>query len=159
MSALPIVRPTADTVLLFHPETGEQIELATAPVDDLAFLRDLIRQAEEDQRVAKQELDAELHRRMDRDNTLTLKVPGWEITGKSALTSEWDADQLKDALADLVEAGELSEDAARRALKPVVTLKPAAGELKKLAARFPTVEACRSEVPQARRATVKKGPA
>ena len=159
MSHLPILRPSADEVVLFHPETGEQVDLLAATVDDLAYLRDVIRAAEEDQRIAKQALDLELHRRMDRDNTLTLKVAGWEITGKSATTFEWDVNALEAALKGLVDEGDLSDDAARRALKPVITLKPMAGDLKKLAARFPVVEGCRAEVPQARRATVKRGAA
>lgn len=154
--SVPIVRPTADTVLLFHPATGEQIDLVAAAVSDLAELRDLIRQAEEDQRIAKQALDAELHRRMDFEDLLTLHAGGWTITGKPAVSAEWDIDKLEVELKALVDAGDLSEEAARRALKPVVTHQPMAGALKKLVARFPGVGACRVDVPQARRATVKK---
>ena len=165
MTGVSIMRLAADEVLLFDPDTGEQIDLAVPPgelalmVTTLAKLRERIRDAEEDQRIAKAALDAALHAVMDFESTLTLRADGYEITGKSATTFEWDVNALEAALKGLVDEGDLSDDAARRALKPVITLKPMAGDLKKLAARFPVVEGCRAEVPQARRATVKRGAA
>ena len=153
---LPILRDTADSVLLFDPVTGEALDLAVAPLDTLAELRDLIRNHEEDQRIAKAQLDAELHRRLDLENTLTMYVDGWKITGKAAETVEWDTDALAATLQELVDDGHLTEDAARRALEPVLTLKPHAGELKKLAAKQPAVAACQRTVPQTRRATVRR---
>jgi NAD(P)H-hydrate repair Nnr-like enzyme with NAD(P)H-hydrate dehydratase domain len=156
---LPILRETADTVRFFDPN-GEEITLADAPTELVAWLRDEIRTAEEDQRVAKQTLDAELHRRMDYDNTLTLRAPGYTITGKAPEAIEWDAEALKAVLSGLVDAGLLSDVAARRALEPVLVLKPHAGELKKLAAKTgpvgDAVSGCQRRVPQARRATVKR---
>ncbi|CAA9323630.1 MAG: hypothetical protein AVDCRST_MAG68-2108 [uncultured Gemmatimonadetes bacterium] len=156
MSALPILRETADTVRLFDPATGEELVLADAPLETLAEVRELIRADEENQRLAKQALDAELHARMDRENTLTLHVDGFDITGKPAEVAEWSVEELRVELERLVTDGVLSEEAARKALRPVVVLKPQAGELKKLAGRFETVAACRRMVPVARRATVKR---
>lgn len=157
--SLPILRETADVVRLFDPATGEELDLAEAPVATLAELRDAIRAGEEDQRIAKQALDAELHRRMDFENTLTLRIDGWVITGKPADAVEWDVPALKAALEQLVAADVISEDAARRALEPTVVLKPRAGELKKLSTK-PAVAgvfaSCRRVVPQPRRATVKR---
>lgn len=158
--SLPILRESADTVRFFDDVTGEEIHLPDAPTDVVAELRHRIRDTEEDQRIAKQTLDADLHRRMDFHNTLTLRTDEWVITGKSAETTEWDTDQLQSALSALVGAGLISEDAATRALQPVVTLKPSAAELKKLAGKpgpvGDAIRACQHSVPQARRATVKR---
>ncbi|HXH35722.1 MAG TPA: hypothetical protein VNJ54_15170 [Plantibacter sp.] len=165
MSGLPAVipsgkviisRPEADTVLLFDEETGELVDMAGATVEHLAAIRAQIMDDEDDQKAAKRALDWELHRRMDEDNKLTLHAAGWEITGKAEKTAQWDLVALETALAELVDDGKLTQDAARRALKPTVVLKPAARDLDKLAKRFPAVEACRTEVPQARRATVRR---
>jgi polyhydroxyalkanoate synthesis regulator phasin len=154
--SLPILREHADTVRLFDPATGEEVDLESASLDTLAELRDLIREHEENQRLAKQQLDAEIHERLDRENTLTARVGEWLITGKAAETTEWNTEALATILEELVDDGKLSEDAAKRALEPVLTLKPRPGELKKLADKFTEIRACAHRVPQIRRATIKR---
>lgn len=154
--SLPLVRESADVVTIFDPETGLEVDLRTAPLATLADIRDRFRDVEDDQRIAKQMIDHELHVRADRENTRTLRADGWEVVCSASEKAEWNVEELRVALEQLVAAEELTEDAARRALKPVVTLKPVAGELKKLAARFPSVAECSVMVPQARRASVKR---
>ncbi len=154
--SLPIVRESADVVRIFDPSTGIEVDLANDAAEVLAVVRDAIKEAEDTQRIAKQELDAELHRRMDRANTLTLHLDGWEIKGKPETKAEWDPDALAVVLGELVEAGELTESAAREALKPTIVLKPMAGKLKKLGERFPDVAGCCEQVLQTRYASVKR---
>lgn len=126
MSNLPILRESADEVRIFDPVTGAEIDLAEAPDEQLAELRDLIRDAEEEQRLAKQAIDAEVIARMDRAAKWTLRAGGFEMTAPSpALKNEVvDAAALHAALMVFVDDGLLSVEAVDAAVQQVLTFKP-----------------------------------
>lgn len=146
--------PAARTVL--HPATGEVLDLEAADNVDLA-----------DQRIGAVELrrlldeftatlDAEVIRRMDHENTLTLRAGPWKMTGDGTEVTTWDSAQLSLELEALVQAGRLARGAAQKALEVVVSYKPKAAELKKLAKHADpevrtAVEACRTVGPNPRR--------
>ncbi len=143
------------------PVTGEVLDLSTAGTAELAEVRDDALDYERQLRTFKHQLDEELHRRMDFEGSLTLRDGPWEIKGKAPTTTQWDVTKLRATLEDLVRAGHFSARAAEKLLRPEVVLKPQAGKLNTIMRTMPgpvrdALEACREEVPQERRASVKR---
>lgn len=133
MSALPILRETADTVRLFDPADGSELILADTDTATLAELRDLIRETEEDQRLAKQALDAELISRMDRAATWTLNEGGFKITAPSpAPQDDYDAQALRVDLEDARDRGLITDEAVDNAVQLIIDYKARAGGIKAL---------------------------
>lgn len=126
MSGLPILRETADDVRLFDPASGEELDLASCSDETLAGLRDLIRDAEEEQRIAKRKIDAAILHRMDFQRKWTLHAAGWTLTAPSPeqVLEIDDAAALHADLMGLVDAGMLAVDAVNDAVEQVVTFKP-----------------------------------
>jgi hypothetical protein len=159
VSSLPVFRETADTVRLFDPATGEELQLATAPTDQLAEMRAYIRDLEEDLRLAKQALDGEVLKRMDQramwswaGNGYTLKAPS------PAPVVEFDAEQLRGRLEELVAEGLLSMAAVDAAVEVVTSFKArVAGinALRKLGGTVAeAVAECATEVDKPRRVSL-----
>jgi hypothetical protein len=123
--SLPILRESADEVRVFDPGTGEEIIIADAPTETLAELRELIRSAEEDQRMAKQALDAELLARMDRAAKWTMNEGGYKLTAPSPTPVEtFDAHALRADLEAASEQGLIDQGAVDAAVEVVVDYKP-----------------------------------
>jgi len=122
---LPILRENADFVRLFDPQTGAELDLSLCSDATLANLRDMIRDAEDEQRQAKRQIDGEVLARMDRNASWTLKVPGFELSAPSpAEKSEFDAPALHADLMAFVDDGLLSVEAVDAAVEQVLTYKP-----------------------------------
>lgn len=123
--SLPILRESADEVRLFDPASGAEISLPDAPTRTLAELRDLIRTAEEDQRLAKQAIDAELLARMDRSAKWTLREEGYLLSAPSPSPTEaFDGHALRAGLEDAADRGLISTDAVDAAVEMIVDYKP-----------------------------------
>lgn len=159
--SLPILREHADTVRLFDPATGDELDLSLCSDATLANLRDMIRDAEEEQRIAKHQIDGEVLARMDREGVYTIRVEGFEITAPSpAQRSEFDGAALHAALMAFVDTGELTVGAVDRAVEQVLTFKPKkAGieALRKLGGEIAdTIATHEAKTDPVRRVTVKR---
>jgi len=159
MSGLPVLRETADTVRLFLPSTGEELQLASAPTDQLAEMRAYIRDLEEDLRLAKQALDAEVIARFDREAVWSWRGNGYTLKAPSPMPQiEFDAEQLRGRLEELVAEGLLSMAAVDAAVEVVTSFKPrVAGinALRKLGgAVAEAVAECSTEVDRPRRVSL-----
>jgi hypothetical protein len=159
MSRLPVLREAADHVRLFDPATGEELELASAPTDQLAEMRAYIRDLEEDLKLAKQALDGEVIRRMDLECRWSWSGNGYTLKAPSPAPGiEFDAAQLRGRLEELVAEGLLSMAAVDAAVEVVTEFKPkVAGinALKKLGgAVAEAIAECATEVEKPRRVSL-----
>jgi hypothetical protein len=159
MSSLPVLRETADEVRLFDPATGEELDLATAATDQLAYMLAYIRNLEEDLKLAKQTLGTEFTERCDREarwswagNGYTLKVPS------PAPSVEYNAEQLRVRLNALAAQGVISFDAVHEAVEKVVTYKPRVAGINRLrklgGAVASAIDETATQVEKARRVTL-----
>lgn len=131
--SLPILRESADEVRLFDPASGAEISLPDAPTATLAELRDIIRRTEEDQRLAKQAIDAELLARMDRGAKWTLREGGFVLSAPSpSPVEEFDGHALRADLEDAAERGLISTEAVDAAVEMIVDYKPRAAGISAL---------------------------
>ena len=132
MSGLPdveLVEQNAERLLPF-PGTGEVVDL-TEPEQvgrALAEIRDM----QTELRTATTVLSAAAHEIMDRRLEWTLHLPGVKLQGKPPKQTTYDVDQLRATLADCVEQGLLTEDAAGQAIREKVKYEPAKSGIKKL---------------------------
>lgn len=160
--SLPILRETADHVRLFDPATGEELDLSLCSDATLANLRDMIRDAEDEQRQAKRQIDAEVLARMDRNAKWTIKTEGGlELTAPSpASKSEYDAGALHAALMAFVDDGLLSVEAVDAAVEQVLTYKPRVRGIEALRKRggaiADVIAEHETQVEPTRRVTVKR---
>lgn len=163
--SLPILRESADEVRLFDPASGEELDLGLVSDATLANLRDMIRDAEEEQRLAKHKIDAEVLSRMDRQARWTLRVEGYELTAPSpAPKTEYpDAAALHAALMDFVDSGDLTVEAVDAAVEQVLTYKPRKAGIEALRKRggriAEVIAAHEQQVEPARRVTIKRAAA
>jgi hypothetical protein len=158
---LPVLRESADRVRLFSPSTGEEVIPADAATNTLAEVRDAIRTVEEDLRLAKQTIDAELIGRMDSAAKWSVSVGGFKLSAPSPAPSvEYDAQALRGRLEELVADGLLSMQAVDAAVEVVTTFKVrAAGvnALRKLGGLVAeAVQDCSQTVDKPRRVTVSR---
>lgn len=145
--------------LIPHPATGEALDL-NASTGDLARWADNLRELERQAKEVRDAISEELLHRMDRAAKWTLREDGFEIKGASpAPTIEWDVDQLRGALRELLNDGLIDEDAHDAALQVVVQYKPrTAGlnALRKLGGDIAErIAACGTDVEKPRRVSVK----
>jgi len=161
VSRLPVLRESADRVRLFSPTTGAELDLGDAGTNELAAMRAYIRDLEEDLRLAKQALDAEVLRRMDQAAKWSWSGDGWKLMAPSpAPATEYDAAQLRARLDELAAEGVLDASAVDAAVEKVTTLKVRAAGVKALAklggAVAQAVADCSRQVEKPRRVTVSR---
>jgi len=161
VSNLPILRESADTVRLFSPATGEELDLATAALQQIAEVRCLIRDHEEDLRLAKRMLDAEILARMDRQAKWSWSADGFALSAPSpAPVTEYDAGRLRDRLDELAYNGVLERGAVDAAVELVVSYKPHPAGIKALAKLGGVVEetiaGCSTSSKRQRRVSVRR---
>lgn len=159
MNRLPVLRENADRVRLFSPATGEELDLPTAPTDQLAEMRAYIRDLEEDLKLAKQALDAEVIDRMDREARWSWNGKGYRLSAPSpAPVTTYDAEELYERLSVLAAKGVISWEALGEAVARVWDYKPrVAGinRLRKLGGEVAeAIDACATEVERVRRVTL-----
>lgn len=145
---------------LVHPATGEILDLA-APAWELGRTIDEIRDIESRLREIKAEINAEFHRRMDRDRSWTIHTPDFDLVGRSDQPERvWDIEQLQALLATLENEGVISREAALAAVQPRIEYKVlhrGIEALRKNPALREQIDACFTEQPPAnRRVSVKR---
>jgi len=155
--------PTAATgALIVHPGTGEVLDLATAPTDQIADWRLELVEAKRSLDSLAEDLDLELGRRIDLEAVRTVHIAGYDLTIDAPTFAEYDLPRLGIALEALVEDGRISRAAAERAIKVEVKRSAVQRELNRLLAHADpevrdAVAATRSEVERTRRrVTVKR---
>lgn len=148
-------------VELWHPDTGEVIDLRSASASQLAEWLTAIREWESKTREAKSLVSIELHERFDRAAKWSIREDGFLVSGESPERIEYDPALLRDVLGTLVDANSITPDAADAALKREVTFKPSKrgiNALLKLGGNVAdAINGCRMEVTRPRRITVKRG--
>lgn len=118
--------------IVVHPSTGEVLDLG-APTEQLARWLVEARELDEAMRSEKRRVVAELLSRMDREARYTLRIGDLELKGDGPEPpTEYDAQELREALTEFVDGDVISQEALDRAVEPVVTFKPRANGLKAL---------------------------
>jgi hypothetical protein len=157
--------PVSGATIAINPATGEAIDLA-APTDQLAHAIDQVRDLEARLRAHREDLGAEVLRRMDHEGVWTRHVDplpgsdvGYKVTGDTpAPKVEWDADRLAHLLDDAVTDGVISEAAARKAVSirsEHVAHASGINALLKLGGQLAEqIQGCRREVAKRRRVAV-----
>lgn len=114
---------------LIVPLTGELINLDDA-TDEIARITQQIREMEQELYRARNQLNAELVRRLDHENLRKAEIGPYVISVDAPNSVDWDAKELEAVLHDLVDHDELSAEAVDRILplKRSVSIR----ELKKL---------------------------
>jgi hypothetical protein len=117
-----IVAPHGEVgeVSVVNPTTGELVDLRNAEPDEIAAALEGIRDWENSARTAKQLISAEIHARMDRSASWTLRAGDYELRGQSPDRSGWDVNRLREVLYDLVGTGAITPEAADEAVKAEV---------------------------------------
>lgn len=145
---------------LIHPVTGELVP-ANAPTASLAEQLDTVRNAEADLRSFKRSVTALLLERMDHARDWTLDAGAWSVAAPKPAPA-YDTDQVRATLAALVADGELTEQAAAKAIRERTTWQIDANGMKALLSVEGDVaaalRACQSGIRE-RRVVVKRAPA
>ena len=147
------------TEVMVVPDTGELIPL-DAPSEDLAAAVYRMKTLEDELYRVRGIVNQELTRRMDLDNKRSVEVDGFKLE-VAAPGKEWDYELLDEVLADLVDAGKLSEEGKRSLYKvPEPKRSLQVRELNKLLASLPDdlaaqVRACAGESKRTRAVKVK----
>jgi hypothetical protein len=129
---LPILASDAGTSIV-DPRTGEAVLIHDATLDQLAACREWIRDLEHTTREAKGLIDAEVVRRFDATAKWSATVAGFKLSAPSpAPAVEYDAQELRGRLEELVADGVLSMDAVDAAVEVSVSFKPRVAGIKAL---------------------------
>lgn len=135
-----MAEPTTTALVL---PSGEALDVAGAEPEELVTFTDRVREMREAVQDAQAVLDDEWLRRLDRRGKWTMRVGGFKVEAPSpdAGTTDYDVDELADALEELVNAGEIDLELAAEALERKVTVvflvdcDKAIRELEELAAK------------------------
>ncbi len=108
-----------------HPGTGEVLSVRDAQDDQLARFMDEIRDYESRLREAKAIVNREMLRRLDLDGKWTRPAGQYTVSAPSpAPGEEFDGEALLTDLWGLVDAEEITSDAAERAVRREIVYKP-----------------------------------
>jgi hypothetical protein len=143
------------------PHTGEALNLEQSSLAGLADARDQIGQLEQQLREVKQVIDAEVTARMDLTRLWTLHDGSWTLHAPSdALVPVWDKEALRKELLVLFAEGQITVEAADRAVSIVESLKLNVAGVKALLKNPQLAERLEQHVrlvaPENRRVTVKR---
>lgn len=119
--------------IVIHPVTGEVTDL-NGPTEALAHWLSEARELDRLMRIEKQRITDELLARMDREASYTLRVGDLEIKGDGPKPPvEYEAEALRDALQEYVDAEVITAEALERAVErqPII-YKPRAQGLQAL---------------------------
>lgn len=134
-AVVPMLRPTelaapndAGELTLIHPDTGRQIALSDATLEELGDFCDAIDEWKSRAYEAVKHAEREVLRRMDRDAKWTLYSDRFKFVGKSPAPhiSYKEPVKLRAALLELAEAGLITRDAVDDAVpeKTVTSIVP-----------------------------------
>ena len=97
----------AETAVVYHPDTGEQLALGQAGTDTLAELQLALKARESTLKAWREQVEAELLDRLEQAKRRKATVGDYEIAVETTNRREWDADELEQTCAELIEAGVL----------------------------------------------------
>lgn len=114
------------------PDTGELLDLEAAATDVLAIAFDGLADNERELRALKSQIGEEITRRLDHEGRRSVTVDGWKIETTAPTEREYEIDELRAVLAELVTEGTISDRKAKacivfepkvvwRELKPLTT--------------------------------------
>lgn len=158
---------TGQALTVVHPATGELLDLAGQPTDQLIDLVEGAREYQQQVGEFRSAVEQVIVERMDRELDRTAIVGGHKLTVNAATRDEWDLDRLAAVLADLVNRSVISEKAARKVIEtpppkpqPAVLRKAALNLLVKdvVPAVKDTIAECATQVPQRRTLKIERLP-
>lgn len=124
-------RPDRPSIIV-HPGTGEVLDLAGDTEILVRWLRE-VREMESEIREVKRVVTGELIDRMDREARYTLHVGDLEVKGDGPIAPTlYEGEQLRNALAEYVEAGVITPEALDRAVEVLPTYRPRTAGIKAL---------------------------
>jgi hypothetical protein len=148
---------TSTELEVLNPTTGEVIDLASAPTDELAVVLDRIKSHNDAVSDFRRDVVDEMLRRMDKRGVWTVHLAGVKVTGQSPAAVEYeDLEAMWRKLRALVHAGELDELAVDDAVTTKTewtTKAKGINALKKLPAARAIIEA--HERPSSKRRSVR----
>lgn len=161
MSDIELWLPKGSTTVT-NPATGTTLDLTTAEWPELARMRAGIIEIGHRMDELSTMLDSEMARRLDLDNSRSVRAGGYELKVNAPQRDAWDVPLLMRILTELVNEGLLAKAAAQRAIKSETTHKPVAIEVKKLLTHEDPqvrerIERAHSTVTTKRRVTVTGG--
>mgnify|MGYP000847483191 FL=1 len=152
---------TGQQLTVVHPATGEILDLAGQPTDQLAGLLNGCRVYQQQVADFREQVEQVICDRMDRQNQRTAVVGTVKLTVNAQARTEWDLERLRAVLADLVRAGLLNEDAAAAVIERPVP-KPLPERVNAAAARklegHEQVRECARKVAQRRTVKIERLP-
>lgn len=113
--------------MIVVPQTGEVLDVKSAPNEMLLEARDKMVEYETDLKSFKRAVDDELIERMTGEGLKTWHVGGHTITASKATERVWDLDLLQDTLARLVKDQIITEAKRERCLR--LKVEPVAREI------------------------------
>lgn len=99
------------------PGTGELIDVARAPDELLAYAHDAIADVERDLKSDKRRLADELARRLDHEGRRSADAGAFHVEVNAPTERQWNVDELRGVLADLVAEGTISQAKAQACIK------------------------------------------
>lgn len=102
---------------LVIPGTGEVVSLKDASLPALAAAVDQIAQNEADLKSAKRTLADEVAARLDVHGKRSAEVDGWRLEINAPTERQWDLDELRATLAELVAEGTITDEKAKACIK------------------------------------------
>lgn len=103
---------TGQSLTVVHPATGELLDLAGQPTDQLVELVTGAREYAAQVAEFRAQVEQVICDRMDRELSRTAIVGGHRLTVNAPTSDDWDLDRLDQVLAELVERGVITADAA-----------------------------------------------
>ena len=139
----------SDTIL--HPTTGELVLLGEAELPKLSDLYDALAEEERRLKSLKRALSDEVAARLDHEGRRSMSFDDYKIEDTAPTQKEWDMDELRGTLAELVEEQTISMDKSLACVK--YTPEPKWAEIKTLLSDprcKARIEHCYREVPAPR---------
>ena len=99
------------------PITGEVVDLKAASIPALAATFDGLAQFELQIRSAKRELSDEVARRLDYFGRRSFEDNGWRVEVNAPTEREYDIDELRATLTELVAEGTISDEKAKACIR------------------------------------------
>ena len=103
---------TGQALTVVHPATGELLDLAGQPTDQLVELVEGARDYQAQVADFRAVVEEVICDRMDRELSRTAQVGGHRLTVNAPTRDDWDLDMLHEVLAELVERGVITGEAA-----------------------------------------------
>jgi hypothetical protein len=124
MSSTDLTPHASDMPAVVDPVTGEALVLADVPTDSLALFLSNAREIDSTLREQKKAVGREILARMDKEAKWSAALGDWNVKGDGPTKpTEYDAEQLYEALGEFVDAGVITEAAREDAVERTYAYK------------------------------------